>query len=416
MDVSPVGKFTQDPRAAGPGSRAPSAAGGVSLGAAFLMATSAIGPGFLTQTALFSERLGASFGFTILASLLLALVAQVNIWRVLLAAGMRGQEVAERILPGLGLLLTVLVVAGGLVFNVGNVAGAGLGLRVLLGWSTEAGAAASAAVCAALFLAPDAGAALDRFSKALGFVLIGLMAYVVATTPPPAGRALARTFAPEEFSLLATVTLVGGTVGGYITFAGAHRLLDAGVRGPSSIPAITRSAVTGISVVAVVRILLFLTSLAVLVPGRSLDPADPAGSVFRFAAGEAGHRLFGVVLWAAAATSVVGCAYTSVSFLRSLSPRLDRRPRALVLGFLALSAIVFLAYGNPVRVLVLAGAVNGLILPITLGAVLLAAHRRDLVGEYRHPRWMTLAGALVVVATAWMGIGALVSEWRRSFA
>ena len=41
------------------------------LGAAFLMATSAIGPGFLTQTATFTNSLLASFGFVILLSILL---------------------------------------------------------------------------------------------------------------------------------------------------------------------------------------------------------------------------------------------------------------------------------------------------------------------------------------------------------
>ena len=40
-------------------------------GAAFLMATSAIGPGFLTQTAVFSWQLAGSFGFVILLSVLL---------------------------------------------------------------------------------------------------------------------------------------------------------------------------------------------------------------------------------------------------------------------------------------------------------------------------------------------------------
>ena len=30
---------------------------------------------------------------------------------------------------------------------------------------------------------------------------------------------------------MAIITLVGGTVGGYISFAGAHRLLDAGLGG-----------------------------------------------------------------------------------------------------------------------------------------------------------------------------------------
>ncbi|MFZ7143643.1 hypothetical protein ACLSY0_11005 [Avibacterium avium] len=47
------------------------------LGAAFLMATSAIGPGFLTQTATFTQTLFASFGFVILLSILLDIGAQL---------------------------------------------------------------------------------------------------------------------------------------------------------------------------------------------------------------------------------------------------------------------------------------------------------------------------------------------------
>jgi Mn2+/Fe2+ NRAMP family transporter len=39
------------------------------LGAAFLMATSAVGPGFLTQTTVFTKQLAASFGFVILLSI-----------------------------------------------------------------------------------------------------------------------------------------------------------------------------------------------------------------------------------------------------------------------------------------------------------------------------------------------------------
>ena len=42
------------------------------------MATSAIGPGFLTQTVVFTEQLGASFGFAILVSVLFDLAAQLN--------------------------------------------------------------------------------------------------------------------------------------------------------------------------------------------------------------------------------------------------------------------------------------------------------------------------------------------------
>lgn len=74
----------------------------VLFGAAFLMATSAIGPGFLTQTAVFTEQLKANFGFVILASVILSLIAQLNVWRVIGVSGLRGQEIANKVLPGLG--------------------------------------------------------------------------------------------------------------------------------------------------------------------------------------------------------------------------------------------------------------------------------------------------------------------------
>ena len=105
----------------------------VLLGAAFLMATSAIGPGFLTQTTVFTERLGASFGFAILISILLDIGAQLNIWRVITVSERRGQDVANLVLPGLGTLVAIFILMGGLAFNIGNVAGAGLGLNVILG-------------------------------------------------------------------------------------------------------------------------------------------------------------------------------------------------------------------------------------------------------------------------------------------
>ena len=70
------------------------------IGAAFLMATSAIGPGFLTQTGQFTGNLKGSFGFVILVSVILAAIVQLNVWRVLCVSGMRGQDVANKVLPG----------------------------------------------------------------------------------------------------------------------------------------------------------------------------------------------------------------------------------------------------------------------------------------------------------------------------
>ena len=76
------------------------------LAAIFLMATSAIGPGFITQTATFTARLGSAFAFAILASILIDFVVQMNIWRITALTGKRASETANDAIPGAGYLLS----------------------------------------------------------------------------------------------------------------------------------------------------------------------------------------------------------------------------------------------------------------------------------------------------------------------
>jgi Mn2+/Fe2+ NRAMP family transporter len=379
------------------------------------MATSAIGPGFLTQTAVFTGQFGASFGFAILVSVVFDLAVQVNIWRTLVAADRRAQDLASDVTPGLGPVLAVLVALGGFAFNIGNVAGAGLGLNVLTGLDVETGAAISALVAISLFLVKDAGRAIDRFAQVMGVVMIGLTLYVAVSSHPPLVEALHRTVAPRSLQILAIVTIVGGTVGGYIPFVGAHRLLDAGVRGPRAVGAATRAALLGIAVATAMRVALFAAALGVASQGLALDPANPPASVFRHAAGDFGFRIFGVVLWAAAITSVVGSAWTSVSFLRSLHPLIERRQAAAIVSFIVASAAVFVLVGRPVKLLVLAGALNGLILPVSLAAVLVAARRSALVGGDQPPRWLTASGAVVAVVMLAMGVYVMAQELPKLF-
>jgi Mn2+/Fe2+ NRAMP family transporter len=378
-------------------SGATAAGQGATAGAAFLMATSAIGPGFLTQTAVFTGELGADFAFAILASVALALAVQLNVWRVLGASGRRAPALASAMLPGLGPALASLVAFGGLVFNVGNVAGCGLGLSVY-GVPEGDGAALSAALVALLLVSPRAGTAMDQVTRGLGLLMILLTAFVLLASRPDVAVAVRSAVWPRSIEILPIVTLLGGTVGGYIPFSGAHRLLDAGVSGPGSVGRLTRSALLGVGVAAAMRVLFFLAVLGVVGHGAALDPANPPASAFRLGAGEWGYRLFGVVLWSAALTSIVGCTYTSVSFLESAWAPLARRRGLAVGAFVAVSLGLFLLLGRPVRLLVLAGALNGLILPSTLLVTLLAARRRDLLAGYRHPPWLEAAGWAALVA------------------
>ena len=383
---------------------------GVGLGAAFLMANSSIGPGFLTQTTVFTQQLMASFGFVILVSFLLDVGAQLNTWRILTVSELRAQDLSNKLLPGLGYLIAALVVMGGFSFNIGNIAGCGLGLNVLTGMSFQTGAIVSCVAALVLFWVREIGKMLDNFTRIAGTAKILLTLIIAVSSHPPVLQALHHTIIPEKISSQAIVTIVGGTVGGYITFSGAHRLLDAGIHGRDHIKQVNRSAISGILISGFMRFILFFAVLGVLAQGAILDHDNPPASVFRFAAGEWGFRIFGVVLWAAAISSVIGAAYTSVSFLKTFHPVLAKYERLCISVFIIISTLVFVWIGKPRQLLLLAGLVNGLILPLALAVLLIASRKTKLMKGYRHPLWMQLAGWVVVVVMGWMGAMA-VAEW-----
>lgn len=379
----------------------------VLLGAAFLMASSAIGPGFLTQTAVFSAQLGASFGFVILLSVVLDAIAQLNIWRIITVADRPAQDIANLVFPGLGYFLSFLVFLGGLAFNIGNIAGAGLGLNVLLGVSVGQGAVMSAIFAIGIFIYKEAGKVMDVFAKTMGLLKIGLALFVAYISNPPLAEAAVRAVAPTQFSFAAVLTIVGGTVGGYITFAGAHRLLDARQTGPENLPETNRGALSAIGLASLMRLLLFIAALGVVTAGGKLDPANPAASVFQLAAGAWGYKIFGLVMFAAGVSSVVGSAYTSVSFVKSFHPVIQRFNREIIICFIIISCIIFEIVGKPVKTLIMVGALNGLILPIALGVMLIAAYRTKIIANYKQPLWLTALGVAVVGVMTWMSCGAI---------
>ncbi|WP_236700483.1 NRAMP family divalent metal transporter [Allosalinactinospora lopnorensis] len=388
----------------------------------FLMATSAVGPGFITQTTEFTAQLGAAFAFAILVSIVVDIAVQLNIWRVVGVAGERAQDLANRVLPGAGYLLAALILFGGLVFNIGNVGGTALGLDALAGIDVRVGGAVSALIAIAIFLIRRAGVAIDRIIVVLGVAMILLTCYVAFSSRPPVGEAMRQAVLPEALGsdmFFATVTIIGGTVGGYITYAGAHRMVESGVRGPENVRTISRASVSGILITGVMRVLLFLAVLGVVTAGASiLDSPNPPAAAFQSAAGEVGMRLFGVIMWAAAISSVIGASYTSISFVSTFSATLTRYRDWLVAGFIAVSAAIYLVLEQaPTTLLIFAGALNGLILPVGMGIMLwIAAFRtRDLLGGYRYPRWLLAVGVLAWLLTIFIGYQALagIAElWR----
>jgi len=383
---------------------------GLSLGAAFLMANSSIGPGFLTQTSFYTEQLITSFGFVILLSIILDFGAQINIWRAITLSGMRAQEIANELFPGLGHLLSLLVVLGGFAFNIGNIAGCGLALNILTGISFAKGAMLSGIVAIVIFWVDEIGKVLDQLTKILGILKIGLSLLIVYAAHPPILEAVHHTFIPEKISLLAIVTIVGGTVGGYITFSGAHRLIDAGISGTEHIKFVTKSATTGILISSLMRFILFLAAVGVVSQGIHLDKNNPAATVFESAGGRWGLFIFGIVLWSAAISSVIGASYTSYSFIKNLKIKILQNERKCITAFIVISTSIFIFLGKPKELLLMAGLVNGFILPFALSIMLIAGRKLPILKQYKYPIWIEAMGWMVVVMMGTMSVLALTQQ------
>lgn len=379
------------------------------IAAMFMMATSAIGPGFLTQTATFTATLGAAFAFGILASILIDFVVQLNVWRIVTLTRMRASDLANAAIPGSGYVLALLVIFGGLVFSIGNIAGAGLGLNALTGLDPIWGGALSGLLAIGIFSSHRAGVAMDRIMIVLGILKISLIMFAAFASHPPLGEALRQSVWPDFVDFASITTIVGGTVGGYITYAGAHRLLDRGTVGVENIDVVTKAALSGILVTGIARYVLFLAILGVVASGVVIDVsgkgANPAGQAFGAAAGQAGMLMFGLVLWAAGISSMIGASYTSMSFITVFSSKINERARNLAtVGFIFIALIAYLILGKPpAALLVFAGGFNGLILPLGLSLFMYVGWRRsDLMGGYHYPRWLLVLGVLTCLLSWFM--------------
>ena len=319
--------------------------------------------------------------------------------------------IRDRLLPGLGIFLAIIVAIGGLAFNVGNVGGVALGFNAMIGLPEKVGAVVAGCLGIIIFLNKNAKTIMDKVATVLAAVILITVLVVAVISKPPMGEVGKGLVSFGEFPTMfvALTTLLGGSCGGYIPFSGAHRLVDAGVTGADNF---RRSVTQGVLTSGIVRILLFLAVLGTcgLAAGNAaqiIDASNPAAEAFKLAAGDLGYRLFGLCLFSAGVSSVVGAAFTSVSFLKTLHPVIMKYEKWFVVGFIAFSTLMMVIVGNAAQLLIIAGAVNGLILPISLTCMLAASFSKKIVGDYKHPMWLTILGLIVIVISAIVGIQAV---------
>ena len=140
------------------------------ISVAFLMAMTSVGPGFLTQTAVFTNIYKIDMAFPVFASMFITFAIVMNLWRIVGVSGLRIQDIANKIAPGAGYFIGILLALGAVAFNFGNVSGAALGLNVLTGVDTIWGALFTGVVGCLLFVLHNASKRMDQMARYLGLL------------------------------------------------------------------------------------------------------------------------------------------------------------------------------------------------------------------------------------------------------
>ena len=139
-----------------------------------------------------------------------------------------------------------------------------------------------------------------------------------------------------------------------------------------------RSAIAGILTTGIMRTLLFLAVLGVVVTGVTLNADNPPASVFEHAIGPIGKNFWSCYFRSRNVISDWFSIY-KCNFLKTLHKSLFNKNNLIVIVFIVISTIIFLLIGKPIGLLIIAGAINGWILPITLGAILIASRKNQLL-------------------------------------
>ncbi|ARA94315.1 hypothetical protein AWN76_014895 [Rhodothermaceae bacterium RA] len=392
------------------------------LGTSSLVVAAFVGPGTVLTCASAGVRFGYELGWVLLFATAAAFVLQsLTAATGILARKGLGEALREtaRTPVQRGVLFGLVVLGlwvGCAAFEMGNLIGAASGLHAVfepeldLRWIV-----AGLGLVAGLLLLLEVQALIRALAGLVALMSLLFLATLVLA-PVDWGAALAGLVVPRlpEGSLLTVVALIGTTIVTYNLFLHA----SAAKRYWATEPTQTawRQELRGMALFIPLG---GLISFAILAAGATLaGTGAEASRVADFAvllepvAGPAARYLFGAGLLAAGLTSAVTAPLAAASGIRELFGWPDRRddPRArLVWASVLLTGLFFGLSGvSPLPAIIAAQAANGLLLPFIAAFVLLLAARRH---PHALPRWYVLAGVLVTLICAALGLRTLWWVW-----
>lgn len=363
-----------------------------------------IGPGTVTTAA----RAGAGFQATLLWALVFATVAAMVVQeaaaRITLASGKGlGEIIAMKYAERgrhLSVVLFIAVAFGCAAYQTGNILGAVAGLQLLVDVPAPL-LAMVVAFPSALLLWSGQQALIARVLGAVVFLMGFAFMYTAWSSKITPDALLQGALTPSvpEGSLILVTGLVGTTIVPYNLFLGS------GIGQNQSVGEMRTGLILAVGIGGMI-------SMAVLISATAVKGAfsyEAVGQALGANLGQGGPILFGLGLFAAGTTSSITAPLAAAITARSLlGTRVGWRNyhfHLVWMGVLGVGFIFGLLDVRPVPAIILAQAINGVLLPLVTGFLLLAVNdRRLLPANYTNKTWTNILLFIVFAVVCMLGL------------
>lgn len=388
------------------------------FGPGLIIAASFIGPGTITTSVVTGASYGFALAWTVVFSIVATIVLQEMSGRLGIATRLSLGEALRKVFtstPARAAMVFLVVAAigiGGASYAGGDTTGTALALATVTGVDQRL-----IVVVIVLLIGVLLWTGSYKAIEVVLMIMVALLGAVFLVTAivvrPPLGEMLTGMVVPTipPGALLVAIALIGTTVVPYNMFLQSSLVQEKWGRDDESVSLreSRRDTIASISIGGLITLAIMATAFGgMYVNGMTAETAEDMTRALQPLLGEAAPWAFATGLFAAGFTSAVagplGAAY-AISGTLGLSTDLRGTPARIIwIGVLVIGGIFAVTGINPVQIIIVAQAANGILLPIIAVFLMVVMNNRRLMGRHRNgPVANTLGWAVCAVVTGLAG-------------
>lgn len=390
-----------------------------SLGPGMIITASFIGPGTVTTM----SQGGAGFGYSLLWAVVFSIIATIVLQEMIIRLSLvtregLGEAIQELFSNKIGKLMIVwftliAVTIGCAAYISGDLIGTSLGASYLLNIPENIVAPIIGVIILLIGLFGN-----YRFLEKIMIFLMVVMGVIFITTmvviKPDILGILKGIFVPTipNGSIITVIALIGTTVVPYNFFihstAVHERFGDIKALKFARWDTIISITIGGIISAAI------LIAAATLMHGKEITSVIQLAGPLKPVLGDAAPVTISIGLFAAGLSSAIASptgAAATISSLLGWKGGMESKKYKYVFTLIIIVGIITSALGfEPLQVLLVAQALNGIILPVIAILIFIIINKKNLMGHYVNTIWLNIIGGFVVLVVSFLGLYSLVDS------